>query len=212
MPYTNLASPTTSLNALSNVISSGIRYKVKCRSNQVLSYSILSHTLEEPGFCGNSSACMDSLSLQFPGMGATETTCGRLTDSSTHNDGSSELNIEFNSNRKNERNGFLIAALCVDPRLTKTSSSRQSRSVEPDQAEGGTVEKCNAPAIWKRNGHEDGGHVEESDDHNGTSTDPALLKLVSPCTTDTGDGVSLCTKHNLLAPLTHCSWRVLLCL
>ena len=187
------------------MLSSGTRYKVKCRSNQVLSYSILTHALEEPGFCGNSSACMDSLSLQFPGMGATETTCGRLTDSSTHNDGSSELHIEFNSNRENELNGFLIAALCVDPRLTRTSSSRQSRSVESDQAEGGTVEECNTPAIWKRNGHE-----EESDDHNGT--DPALLKLVSPCTTDTGDGVSLCTKHNLLAPLTHCSWRVLLCL
>ena len=140
---------------------------MKCPEGQILSYSIDSHTMEDPVQCGTSSdVCVDSLTLYFPGMGATQTTCGTLPSSPTITDGSNELIIEFMSNRAKQHNGFLLLAWCIDPAIKKSSSPSGTRSKRQQVT-------CNTPTaeaeadVWKR----------DSDWENKTN-DTALLKLV----------------------------------
>ena len=96
-----------------------------CDNNKLLTHSIQTHILEEPAICCDEPACIDSLTLELPGMAARWTTCGTINDPTTHSDGSTELLMEFVSNRQNELTGFMIIAWCVDPGV----STRQTRSV-----------------------------------------------------------------------------------
>lgn len=142
------------------------RYKIACDKNKLLTYSIQTHILEEPATCCDESACIDSLTLELPGMAARETTCGTINDPTTHSDGSTELLMEFGSNRRHELTGFMIIAWCVDPGV----STRQTRSVGSQHSHRSW--NCTSPrAMWRRDGHE----WEETDS---PATDPALLKLV----------------------------------
>ena len=90
-----------------------------------------------------------------------ETTCGTLNDHTLHSDGSRNLLVEFQSNRKNEFTGFQIMVYCVAPGTTE----RDTRSVESNHTGTGTGTCTSPKAMWKRDTHE-------------TTTDPAL-KLVS---------------------------------
>jgi hypothetical protein len=118
--------------------SSICRYNVKCPEGQILSYSMDVHKLEEPASCGTSGmSCLDSLTLFFPGMASSQTSCGTNDDDSTNSDGSSELLLEFISNRQTELNGFLLLAWCVDPTIKDSESgteapSRESRGAEEE--------------------------------------------------------------------------------
>ena len=113
---------------------------MKCPEGQILSYSMDFHKLEEPTSCGTSGmCCLDSLTLVFPGMASSATSCGTHHVSSTNSDGSSELFIEFMSNRQTELNGFMLLVWCVDPTLRETETtetpSQEKRGAEENRAE-----------------------------------------------------------------------------
>ena len=130
--------------------------------------------------CDGTTACVDSLTLDFPGFGASKTTCGTVTDTATYSDGATVMNVEFTANRKNEFDGFLIFTWCVEPEFEKTATEteRSRRSTEQDlepeweDEEQEKTPKCTAPTVWKRSASEEEG------EENATSSDPALLKLV----------------------------------
>ena len=124
---------------------------MKCAEGKILSYSIASHRLEEPASCGTSGmACPDSLTLSFPGMASSQTSCGTQDVSPTNSDGSSELLLEFMSNRAKELNGFLLLAWCVDPTIKEESqaSSRESRGAKSGQTLG---RRCSSTGYGKKN-------------------------------------------------------------
>lgn len=93
-----------------------------------------------------------------------ETTCGTINNYTLHNDGSRNLLVEFQSNRKNESTGFEIMVYCVSP----GSTERDTRSVDSNHTGTGTGTCTSPKATWKREGH----------DQEETTTDPAH-KLVS---------------------------------
>lgn len=133
-----------------------------------MSYSIDTHIIEDPAQCGEVTGdvcCVDSLTLDFPGMGASHTTCGTQPPSPTITDGSSELNMEFMSNRARQQKGFLLLAWCVDPGIKKSSESLTRSNREVEQQVSVT---CTTPAqVWKRN-----------NEWENKTNDTALLKLV----------------------------------
>ena len=140
------------------------RYNVKCTEGQILSYSIETHILEEPARCGEATdACIDSLTLDFPGMGTSQTSCGTKAATSTITDGSTELHIEFMANRANELNGFLLLAWCVDPRIKESPTQTERRSLNSHSGD------CTSPSPeWRR-----------SSEWMEATNDTALQKLVS---------------------------------
>ena len=97
------------------------RYKVKCEENEILSYSILQHSLEGRSFCSNTGQdrCIDSLTIHFPNYGgATLTTCGNeaeLNETAFFQDGAEEILVEFRTNREHQFPGFLLFAWCAPP-------------------------------------------------------------------------------------------------
>ena len=97
-------------------------------------------------------SCLDSLTLIFPGMASRQTTCGFQDLSSTNSDGSSELLLEFISNRQTELNGFLLLAWCVDPTIKDqetTEAPREARGAAEREENWVRSQRC-APTGWDR--------------------------------------------------------------
>ena len=114
------------------------RYKINCEEDEILSYSIVDHSLEGRSFCSNTGQdeCLDSLTIRFQNYGdATLTTCGSEADLNQtffYEDGAQEVLVEFEANREHEFPGFLIFAWCAP--LSDPSSSEPSYSSQPPEA------------------------------------------------------------------------------
>ena len=120
------------LNAFSN-LPYAFRYMVSCPGDRLLSHSITMHDLEPRQLCGdtNSEECIDNLVIPLPMYGGVQTTCGQEVDpTAVFQDGTQEMEIEFNSNRGDQFTGFEIFLWCVEPtefNITGTGRRRRRR-------------------------------------------------------------------------------------
>lgn len=71
--------------------------------------------VEGDSTCSGQQKCIDWVEIDYVNYGTTHRFCGTGEEGQIHVDGSSEMLIEFVSNRKKQNVGFLYFAICTQP-------------------------------------------------------------------------------------------------
>ena len=98
---------------------------------------MLEFDVERDSSCSGQQKCIDWVEIDYVNYGTAQRFCGVGEEGQIHVDGSSELMIEFVSNREQENVGFLYFAICSEPDFDQNavkfgieeSESRMKRAV-----------------------------------------------------------------------------------
>ena len=110
-----------------------------------MQYSFQAHHLEQSANCGNSATCIDFVRLDFPTYNENQVTCGTLNNVKplVGIDGMAGLNVEFVTNRLEERPGVRLFVYCRDPAFDANFAAADINS--PGKRRRKNVEDCTSP-------------------------------------------------------------------
>lgn len=103
--------------------------------------------VEGDSTCAGQQKCIDWVEIDYVNYGTTQRFCGSGEEGEVHVDGSSEMRIEFVSNRKQENVGFLYFAICMNPNFDQNAVNLGI--VEPDPRLKRSSTRCTSPSAFR---------------------------------------------------------------